>query len=117
VSREQVVEGTFCFFKRERPAANTGCCCKRPARAPACRRNLAIVWLIEPREQAQQGGLANAVGADEPDTLAGVQLKSRVLEEGAFVKAAAHVGNNLAAALRVSVHSLRVICRLRFRAR
>ena len=54
--------------------------------------HVAVVGPVEAGEQAQQRGLADAVGADEADALAGVQLEADVLEQRPFVEAARQAG-------------------------
>ena len=54
--------------------------------------DVAVVGLVEAGQQAQQRGLAGAVGADQADALAGVQLEADVLEQRPLVEAARQAG-------------------------
>src|SRR5947209_3058881 len=59
---------------------------------PGVQSALAVVGPVEPGEQAQQGGLAHAVGPDQADALAGVELEADVLKQRPFVKPAGQAG-------------------------
>ena len=48
---------------------------------PAAERAAAAVRRLEPREDAEQGGLARAVGTDEPDAVALGEAERELLEE------------------------------------
>src|SRR5262249_27839722 len=54
--------------------------------------DLALVGLVEPGEQAEQGGLADAVGADQTDPVAGEQLETEIGEEGLLIESAGKLG-------------------------
>ena len=76
---------------RVRPGAKSGCWRSRATRA-GVEAEVAVVGLVEAGQQAEQRGLAGAVGADEADALAGVQLEADVLEQRPFVEAARQAG-------------------------
>src|SRR5260370_1103314 len=50
--------------------------------------HLALVGPVEVGEQTQQSGLAGAVGADQADALAGMDLEADVLEQRSLVETA-----------------------------
>ena len=77
--------------KSVRPGAKSGCCCKQRDAGAGVQADLAGVGLVEAGEDAQQRRLADAVGADQADALAGVQLEAEVLEQRVGVEAAAEV--------------------------
>src|SRR5262249_45669239 len=54
--------------------------------------NIAVIGPVQAREQAQQGGLADAVGPDEADAFAGLQFEADVLEQRTFVETAGETG-------------------------
>src|SRR5207237_8355915 len=48
--------------------------------------DLAVIRPIQTRQEAQQCGLAHAVGTHQPDTLAAAKLEPDVLKQRTFVK-------------------------------
>ena len=54
--------------------------------------NLAVVGTVLASQQAQQGSFADAIGTDQSDPVAGIQLKAQALEERSFIKPATEAG-------------------------
>jgi hypothetical protein len=48
--------------------------------------NVALVWLVEPGQDAEQRRLTDAVGPDEADAFAGPQLKADVKKQRPGIK-------------------------------
>ena len=51
--------------------------------------HLPIIGLIDPGQKSQQRRFSHAIGTDQPDPFPGLEFKTDVAEQGAFVEAAA----------------------------
>ena len=76
-------------FLEERPASREhGPLLEECRPRPGVIAHLARVGIVEPGEDAQQRGFADAVRPDQADALAGIELDVQLLEERARVEAA-----------------------------
>ena len=78
--------------KRERPGCELRLLPEQGDAGAGVEADLAVVGPVEAGEDAQQRRLADAVGPDQADALAGVQLEADVLKQRAFVEAAGEAG-------------------------
>ena len=92
VGGEQFVEGGFRLGEESTAGSEVRLLAQQGDARAGVEAHLAVVGLVEAGQQAHQRGLADAVGADQADALAGVQLEADVLEQRPRVEAARQAG-------------------------
>jgi hypothetical protein len=84
----QVIEGQLRFLEQRLAWGELRLLAEQGDASAGMEANLSIIRPVEAGEKAQERCLAHAVGANQANALAGVKLEPKILEEGAFVKAA-----------------------------
>ena len=79
---EQLVEGRSGLVEQGAARRRTRAAVQAGGARPGVQADLAGVGLVEAGEDAQQRRLADAVGADQADALAGVQLEADASNSG-----------------------------------
>ena len=88
VGGEQLVERAFGLGEQGSAGGEVRLLAQQGHARAGVEAHVAVVGLVEAGQDAHQRGLADAVGADEADALAGVQLEADVLEQRPCVEAA-----------------------------
>ena len=91
---EQFVEGAAGLVEEGAAGGELGLLLQQGDAGAGVQADLAVVGPVEAGQQPQQRGLADAVGTDQADALAGVQLEADVLEQRALRQSRGPGGNN-----------------------
>ena len=89
---EQFVQGGAGLVEEGAARREVGLLPQKRDAGAGVQADLAGVGPVEAGEDAHERGLADAVGPDEADALAGVQLEAEVLEQRPRVEAARQLG-------------------------
>ncbi len=92
VGGEQLVERTFGLFEEGSARGKVGLLAQKRDTGAGVQADVAVVGAVEAGEDAQQRRLADAVGPDEADALAGLQFEADVGEQGPFVETPREAG-------------------------
>src|SRR3546814_16282959 len=63
---------------------------RQPGDVLAVPTDVPVGWLIDARNHVEYGRLAGAIGADEPDNLAGPHLEAKIINRAQAAKTAAY---------------------------
>ena len=85
---EQLVERGLGLGEQRSARSEIGLLAEQGDAGAGVQAHLAVVGLVEAGEEPHEGRLADAVGTDQADALAGVQLEADVLEQRPLVEAA-----------------------------
>src|SRR5579884_2020056 len=92
VGSQQIFEGTAGLVKQRPVRSELGLLTQKGHAGAGVQADFAIIRSVEAGQNAEQGGLAGAIGADQAGTLPGVELEAEILEQRAFIEAASQTG-------------------------